>query len=246
MSVAALVERARKDQRAGSAVLIRLERVSHHYDQGKVLALRDVTLEVDHGEWLTIVGPSGSGKSTLLNLMCGLDLPSEGRVFFQGRQPRSDAEWTGLRARHVGFVFQAFNLLPTLTAHENIQVPMFGVCKSTAIRSRRALELLRQVGLDQRAHHLPGQLSGGERQRVAIARSLANSPSLILADEPTGNLDSQSAEQIMALLAGIHAEHGTAIVMVTHNPLVARRGDRSITLVDGRIEADSRSEAVAR
>ena len=186
-------------------------------------------LEVNRGEWLTVIGPSGSGKTTLLNLMCGLDLPSQGRVFFQERQPRSDAEWTSLRARHVGFVFQAFNLLPTLTALENVQVPMFGVCNSAAIRSQRALELLRQVDLDHRAHHLPGHLSGGERQRVAIARSLANSPSLILADEPTGNLDSKSAEQIMDLLSRIHTQDGTTIVMVTHNPLVARRGDRCIT-----------------
>ena len=216
--------------------LLRLQQVYHHYDRGKIVAIRDVTLEVHRGEWLAVIGPSGSGKTTLLNLMCGVDLPSRGRVFFQERQPRSDAEWTYLRARHIGFVFQAFNLLPTLTALENVQVPMFGVCKSAAIRSRRAMELLRQVDLEQRAHHLPGHLSGGERQRVAIARSLANSPSLILADEPTGNLDSKSAEQIMDLLGRIHAQNGTTIVMVTHNSLVARRGDRCITLIDGQIK----------
>ncbi len=136
--------------------LLRLQQVYHHYDQGKVVAIRDVTLDVNRGEWLTIIGPSGSGKTTLLNLMCGLDLPSQGQVFFQEHQPRSDAEWTSLRAHHVGFVFQAFNLLPTLTALENVQVPMFGVCKSAAVRSQRAWELLRQVDLDQRASHLPG------------------------------------------------------------------------------------------
>jgi ABC-type lipoprotein export system ATPase subunit len=224
--------------------LLRLERVYHHYDQGKIVAIWDVTLDVHRGEWLTIIGPSGSGKTTLLNLMCGLDLPSQGRVFFQEQQPHSNAEWTDLRARQVGFVFQAFNLLPTLTAIENVQIPMFGVCKSAAIRSQRALELLRQVDLEQRAHHLPGHLSGGERQRVAIARSLANSPSLILADEPTGNLDTQSAGQIMDLLSRIHTQDGTTIVMVTHNPVVAQRGDRWIKLIDGRISADGQSRAV--
>jgi ABC-type lipoprotein export system ATPase subunit len=218
--------------------LLRLERVHHRYDQGKVAAIRDVTLEVNRGEWLTIIGPSGSGKTTLLNLMCGLDLPSQGQVFFQDHQPRSGAEWARLRAHHVGFVFQAFNLLPTLTSHENVQIPMFGVCKSAAIRSQRALELLRQVDLDQRAHHLPSHLSGGERQRVAIARCLANCPSLILADEPTGNLDSKNAEQIMDLLSRIHAMEGTTIVMVTHNPVVAERSDRCIKLIDGQILTD--------
>jgi ABC-type lipoprotein export system ATPase subunit len=224
--------------------LLRLQRVYHNYDQGKIVAIRDVTLEVNQGEWLTIIGPSGSGKTTLLNLMCGLDLPSQGQVFFQDHQPRSDAEWTSLRAHHVGFVFQAFNLLPTLTALENVQVPMFGVCKSAAIRSKRALELLRQVDLELRARHLPGHLSGGERQRVAIARSLANSPSLILADEPTGNLDSKSAQQILDLLSRIHAQDGTTIVMVTHNSLVAQRGDHCITLIDGQIEGNNDSETV--
>jgi ABC-type lipoprotein export system ATPase subunit len=227
-----------------ASVLLRLQRVYHHYDQGKVVAIRDVTLEVTCGEWLSIIGPSGSGKTTLLNLMCGLDLPSQGQVFFQEHQPRSDAEWTSLRAHHVGLVFQAFNLLPTLTALENVQIPMFGVYKSAAIRSQRALELLRQVDLDQRAHHLPGHLSGGERQRVAIARSLANSPLLILADEPTGNLDSKSAEQIMDVLSRIHAQDGATIAMVTHNPLVARRGDRCITLIDGQIEGNKDTGAI--
>jgi putative ABC transport system ATP-binding protein len=224
--------------------LLRLQQVYHHYDRGKVVAIRDVTLDVNRGEWLTIIGPSGSGKTTLLNLMCGLDLPSQGQIFFQEHLPHSDAEWTSLRAHYVGFVFQAFNLLPTLTALENVQVPMFGVCKSAAVRSRRAWELLRQVELEQRASHLPGHLSGGERQRVAIARSLANSPSLILADEPTGNLDSKSAEQIMDLISRIHAADRTTIVMVTHNPRVARRGDRCITLIDGQIENHNHTEAV--
>jgi len=215
--------------------LLRLQHVSRNYDQGNIVALKDITLEVRRGEWLTIIGPSGSGKTTLLNLMCGLDLPDQGQVFFQDHQPRSTAEWAGLRAHNVGFVFQAFNLLPTLTALENVQIPMFGICRSAAGRRQRALELLQQVDLVQRAHHLPNNLSGGERQRVAIARSLANSPPLIMADEPTGNLDSQSAEQIMALLNRIHTQDRTTIVMVTHNPLVARMGDRRVNLVDGRI-----------
>ncbi len=215
--------------------VLRLEQVSRSFDQGKVTAIRDVTMEIERGEWLTIIGPSGSGKTTLLNLMSGLDLPSQGQIFFQERQPRSDSDWARLRARHIGFVFQSFNLLPTLTALENVQIPMFGVCGSVSLRHQRAMELLRQVNLVHRAHHLPGDLSGGERQRTAIARSLANAPSLILADEPTGNLDSQSASQIMDLITEVHKKNRTTIVIVTHNPSVAQRGNRLVELLDGRI-----------
>jgi len=229
----------------GDSVIVGLDRVEREYDGGRVQALRQVSLEVEKGEWLTVVGPSGSGKSTLLNMMSGLDLPSRGRVWFEGRQPRFGAEWTRIRARRIGFVFQAFYLLPTLTALENVEIPMFGVISRGRERRRRALELLERVGLGPRAHHRPGDLSGGERQRVAIARSLANSPALLLADEPTGNLDSQSALAILELLKEIYSQNTTTIVLVTHNPVVAQTGSRWIKLKDGLIQEESRAEAVA-
>jgi putative ABC transport system ATP-binding protein len=199
---------------------------------------------VEPGEWLTIVGPSGSGKSTLLNLMCGLDLPSSGEVLFQGLRPSSAASWTRLRSRRIGFVFQSFNLLPTLTALENVQIPMFGVY-GRKTRKQRARELLARVGLAHCIGHRPGNLSGGERQRVAIARSLANSPALILADEPTGNLDSQSSRQVVELLQEIYTQDGMTVVLVTHNPLVAQHGSRWVRLKDGRITEETQAEAMA-
>jgi putative ABC transport system ATP-binding protein len=224
--------------------LIEMDCVSREYDQGQVQALREVDLQVEPGEWLTIVGPSGSGKSTLLNLMCGLDLPSGGEVRFEGRAPPSVASWSRIRSRRIGFIFQSFNLLPTLTALENVEIPMFGVYGRRA-REQRARDLLARVGLSHRAGHRPGNLSGGERQRVAIARSLANSPALILADEPTGNLDSHSSLQILHLLQEIYAQDNTTIILVTHNPVVAQRGNRWIRLVDGRVKEGTQSEVVA-
>ncbi len=222
-----------------SAVL-ELRQVSREYEGGTIQAVRDVSLNVKAGEWLTIVGPSGSGKTTLLNLMGGLELPNRGDIFFEGRIPRSAAQWTAIRLRRIGFIFQAFHLLATLTAVENVQVPMFGVVGRSAERRERALKLLSSVGLDHRANQLPGKLSGGERQRVAIARSLANSPSVIFADEPTGNLDSKSAAQIMDLLARIHSEQKITVVLVTHNPSLVKCGNRLVTFIDGHIDAEVR------
>ncbi len=227
-----------------AAALIEMDCVSREFDGGKVQALREVDLRVEPGEWLTIVGPSGSGKSTLLNVMCGLDLPSAGEVRFEGRPPSSAAAWTRIRARRLGFIFQSYNLLPTLTALENVQIPMFGVYGRRE-RLQRARELLARVDLSHRAGHRPGNLSGGERQRVAIARSLANSPALILADEPTGNLDSQSSRQVIELLQEIYAQDGLTVVLVTHNPVVAQQGSRWVKLIDGRVQEESRSEAIA-
>jgi putative ABC transport system ATP-binding protein len=185
-----------------------------------------------------VVGPSGSGKSTLLHLMCGLDRPTAGRVLFRGAEPGSPVAWTRLRARHIGFVFQAFYLFPTLTAVENVEMPMFGVVGDAAARRRRAGELLRRVGLGHRLGHRPAELSGGERQRVAIARGLANAPVLIGADEPTGNLDSRASDEILDLLAGLHREDGASLVVATHNAEVAARATRLIELADGRIVSD--------
>jgi ABC-type lipoprotein export system ATPase subunit len=215
--------------------LVALEEVCRFYDGDRVTALRSVTLTVGRGEFVAIVGPSGSGKSTLLHVMCGLDRPTAGRVCFAGRESPSRAEWTRIRARHVGFVFQAFYLLPTLTARENVEIPMFGVVAGAGERTRRAEDLLARVGLANRARHRPSELSGGERQRVAIARSLANSPLMIAADEPTGNLDASTSAEIMQLFRDIHGRERSTLVVVTHNPDVAAYADRCVELLDGRI-----------
>ncbi len=215
--------------------LVALEEVSRFYDGDRITALRSVTLNVDRGEFVAIVGPSGSGKSTLLHVMCGLDRPTAGRVCFAGHESPSRAEWTRIRARHVGFVFQSFYLLPTLTARENVEIPMFGVVAGAGDRGRRAEDLLARVGLANRARHRPSELSGGERQRVAIARSLANSPLMIAADEPTGNLDASTSAEIMRLFRDIHGRERSTLVVVTHNPDVAAYADRCVELLDGRI-----------
>lgn len=216
-----------------------LERVSRGYDGGRIVALRDVTLRVASGEFVAVVGPSGTGKSTLLHLLCGLDRPTAGRVLFRGVEPPSAAAWTKVRARQIGFVFQAFHLFPTLTALENVEIPMFGVVADGAERGRRARALLDRVGLGGRLHHLPSELSGGERQRVAIARSLANAPALIGADEPTGNLDSGASADVLDLLTELHRRDGASLVLATHNMDVAARAGRIIRLADGRVVADT-------
>jgi putative ABC transport system ATP-binding protein len=222
----------------GAAPIVALECVSRGYDGGRIVALRDVTLAVEPGEFVAVVGPSGSGKSTLLHLLCGLDRPTAGRVCFRGTEPASPVEWTKIRARHIGFVFQAFHLLPTLTALENVEIPMFGVVPDGAARRRRAQDLLRRVGLDGRLDHRPAELSGGERQRVAIARSLANSPLLIGADEPTGNLDSRASAEVLDLLEEIHRRDGAGLIVATHNREIASRAGRLIELADGRVVSD--------
>lgn len=215
--------------------LVAAQNVSKSYDSGKITALCDATLSVSPSEYVVLTGPSGSGKSTLMHILGGLDFPSSGRVFFSGKTPAGKGEWSRLRALHIGFVFQSFNLLPTLTASENVQAAMFGVMPSKKARREKALELLSRVGLTDRIHHYPNELSGGERQRVAIARSLANSPDLILADEPTGNLDSGSSVKIMNLLREINENFKTTVIVVSHDPEIARNADRIVHIVDGRI-----------
>ncbi len=225
-------------------MLVELERVSRVYDGGRIPAVQDVSLQIGRGEWVTVVGPSGSGKTTLLNLLSGLDHPTSGRVLFEQQAPRTQSAWAALRSRRIGFVFQAFHLLPTLTAVENVEIPMFGVLPGSRQRRLRAMDLLAQVGLEGRANHLPGDLSGGERQRVAIARSLANSPALLLADEPTGNLDSKSAAQIADLLKEIYGREKMAVVYVTHSPRTVLNSSRWLHMVDGRIAARNREEVL--
>lgn len=223
-----------------STPLLQTEGLSRHYPDGRVTALSDVTLEIHRGEYVAIVGPSGSGKSTLLNLLGGLDRPTSGRLLFQGQELSArNSNLDAYRARSLGFVFQSFCLLPTLTAIENVQVPMFETERSARARRTRARTLLAEVGLALRLHHLPCQLSVGERQRVALARALANRPELILADEPTGNLDSEKTREILDLLARMRARHGTTLVVVTHSHEVAQAADRLIQLRDGRVVADA-------
>jgi putative ABC transport system ATP-binding protein len=218
--------------------LLALERVSRVYSKSDCAALSDLTLQINHREYLAIMGPSGSGKSTLLHLISGLDFPTSGKVLFEGREYLNARDWASLRARRIGFVFQAFNLLPALTAEQNIEVAMIGLVRSSRKRRNRADELLYRVGLEWRRKHLPGEMSGGEKQRLSIARSLANSPDLLLADEPTGNLDSQTSKGILELLEDIHAKLGTTLVIVTHDKEIARRVERVVMIRDGRITSD--------
>ncbi|MEI6776505.1 MAG: ABC transporter ATP-binding protein [Chloroflexales bacterium] len=207
-------------------------------DRVLVRALDGVDLQVAAGEILAIIGPSGSGKSTLLNLIGALDTPSSGEVIIDGTPLTKVRNIDRFRGRTIGFVFQSHNLLPTLTARENVEVPMYELGLSGRARRARAVELLDLVGLTKRTDHLPSQMSGGERQRVAIARALANEPAIVLADEPTGNLDSATTADIMALFARLNHERGLTIVLVTHNTEVAAAAQRVITIRDGKIQRD--------
>jgi putative ABC transport system ATP-binding protein len=208
---------------------------------GPVAALRDVSLRVHSGDYIGIVGPSGCGKSTLLHVLGVVDVPTGGEVLFGERNVRgmSDRDRSRLRLREIGFIFQRFFLLPMLTAYENIELPQAEAGIARTERRQRTRELLDYVGLSARASHRPSELSGGEMQRVAIARAIANRPRLLLADEPTGELDQVTGEQIVALIDRLHAD-GTAVVVVTHDPAVARRAHRLIEMRDGRIvDADA-------
>lgn len=208
------------------------------YDDGQVQALRGVDFQIADGEFVAIVGPSGSGKTTLLQMLGILDRPSAGTLSYRGESLFDLPDPATYRAREIGFIFQAFHLLPTFTAIENVQIPMFEVQPSRSARTTRALELLKSVGLEQRVNHFPAKLSGGERQRVAIARSLANSPSVLLADEPTGNLDSENARIILDLLIALHRERRMTLILITHDMTVARRASRAIQMMDGRVIFD--------
>ncbi len=225
--------------------LIYCDHLQRRYPDGEVMAVRDITLRIDRGEYVAIMGPSGSGKSTLLNLIAGLDRPTAGEVYFEGEALSRAGSRSRLRIDKIGFVFQSFNLLATLTACENVQVPMFEGPLPGRARRRKAIELLGLVGLGHRQNHLPSQLSGGEKQRVAVARALANDPRALLADEPTGNLDSASGEEVLALFDRLQAERKVTPIVVTHSDEVARRARRLIRLRDGRIVEDCRTGEAA-
>ena len=214
-----------------------------HYDDGRVQALRGVDFRIVQGEFVAITGPSGCGKTTLLQMLGALDVPSEGSLSYRGNAMADFADPSAYRAHEIGIVFQAFHLLPTFTAVENVQLPMFETSVSAHARLARAVMLLKSVGLEQRQDHFPSKLSGGERQRVAIARSLANGPSVLLADEPTGNLDSENAALILDLIIRMHRENAMTLVLVTHDMTIAQRASRMIQMKDGRIVHDQGNNA---
>ena len=220
--------------------LLRLRGVTKIYqpDGQEVTGLEDVNLDIQSGDFLAVMGPSGSGKSTLMNILGCLDIPTTGTYEIKGMPVSrlSPEELARLRNREIGFVFQVFHLLPRYTALRNVELPLLYAGVGREERAQRALSALRAVGLEDRRNHLSNQLSGGQKQKVAIARALVNRPSLLLADEPTGNLDSKSGEELMEILARLNGE-GTTIVVVTHDPAIARRAKRVVYIIDGRLVA---------
>jgi ABC-type lipoprotein export system ATPase subunit len=219
-----------------------VDRVSRSFEDGRIVALIDVSFRVEPGEYVAITGPSGCGKSTLLNLIGALDRPTSGEILVGGEHV-AGLDGARYRGNVVGFVFQFHNLIPTLTASENVQLAMFGHELGRAARVERARQLLAAVGLSERASSYPPTLSGGERQRVAVARALANEPRLLLADEPTGALDSATGEQIVTLLQSVRTQRGTTVLLVTNDPDVAASADRIMRIRDGRIEEATRGAA---
>lgn len=229
-------------------IVIDIEDITKHYIMGEetVHALRGVTLQIHRNEYLAIMGPSGSGKSTLMNMLGCLDTPSSGRYEFNGKDVSSmdGDELAEIRNKEIGFVFQTFNLLPRSTSLRNVELPLIYAGIDPETREERAAQALRDVGLGDRMLHKPNELSGGQRQRVAIARALVNNPSIILADEPTGNLDSKTGEEIMALLENLY-QQGNTVILVTHEADIARHARRSVHLRDGVVESDSLNGADA-
>jgi putative ABC transport system ATP-binding protein len=223
-------------------VVIDIDNITKVYVMGEetVHALRGVSLQIRRNEYLAIMGPSGSGKSTLMNMLGCLDTPSSGRYFFNGKDvsAMNDDELATIRNHEIGFVFQTFNLLPRSTSLRNVELPLIYAGLDPETREEKAANALRDVGLGDRLQHKPNELSGGQRQRVAIARALVNDPSIILADEPTGNLDSKTGEEIMQLLENLY-QQGNTIILVTHEPDIARHARRTVFLRDGLIESDA-------
>src|SRR5690349_7333635 len=227
--------------------MLEARQLTKEYQSGdhRIAVLRDVSFSIPDGAFVAIVGPSGSGKTTLLGLLAGLDVPTHGSVLLDGDDltQLSEDRRAQLRGAKVGFVFQSFQLIPTLTALENVQVPL--ELRGDAGAPARARELLTRVGLGDRVHHFPNQLSGGEQQRVAIARAFSNAPRLLFADEPTGNLDSETGARIVELLETLNRESGTTIVLVTHDLALARRAQRIIRLADGLVVSDAPTDTLA-
>ncbi|HSW89288.1 MAG TPA: ABC transporter ATP-binding protein [Patescibacteria group bacterium] len=229
-------------------MLLRLVHVSKIYSLGdqQINALDDLSLDIDAGEYVSIMGPSGSGKSTLLHIMSMLDVPTVGEVWLKDKQVQkyNETQLAGLRNREIGFVFQQFNLLPKVSALENVALPLLYGNVSAAERERRAREELERVGLGDRIHNTRSQLSGGQQQRVAIARALVTKPAIIFADEPTGNLDSKSSDEIIELFGKLHKDEGATIVLVTHEQEIAQHAKRQIIVRDGKILSDSKHKKI--
>ena len=221
--------------------MIQLHEITKTYPMGKreLTVLRGITLNIEQGELVAIMGPSGSGKSTMLNLIGCLDIPTSGSYYLEGREVSrlSSGELAAVRGQKIGFVFQTFNLLPRLSALANVDL---GLRYAGGSDRKRAMEALTKVGLSDRANHRPTELSGGEQQRVAIARALAKTPPLILADEPTGNLDSRSGAEIISILTSLHAEQGITLLVITHDPNIAHHCQRIIHLMDGQVEMEEK------
>ncbi len=234
---------------AESAPLIRLSGITKTYGEGHAAfqALRGIDLEIAQGEFVAVMGPSGSGKSTAMNILGCLDTPTSGRYVFQGvRVEQLSRDQRALLRRHfLGFVFQGFNLLARTTALENVELPLVYRGEPLARRHAAARAALQQVGLDGWEHHTPNELSGGQQQRVAIARAIVTQPIVLLADEPTGNLDTHTSQEIMQLIAGLNRERGITVLMVTHEPDMAAYAQRVVRFVDGRVDSDNRQEAHA-
>ena len=228
--------------------LIEIRGLTRHYDMGgeTIHALRGVSLSIGRNEYVAIMGPSGSGKSTMMNVLGCLDTPSGGEYWLNGQEVSglSDDALARVRNKEIGFVFQTFNLLPRATALHNVELPLVYSGVSSRDRRDRAVAALTRVGLANRMDHRPNELSGGQRQRVAIARALVNEPSILLADEPTGNLDSTTSEEIMRVFAELHSQ-GQTVVMVTHEPDIAAHAERVVVLRDGRVESDRLNQGVA-
>jgi len=215
--------------------ILSTRKLALHFDNGRTRAVDGVDIDISAGEFVAITGPSGCGKSSLLNLLGTLDTPTAGELYFRGKPYSAIRDYSLFRREHIGFVFQSFHLIPTLTALDNVLVPTIGRSNPGNSPTERAISLLHQMGLHDRFRHFPTQLSGGERQRVAIARALINSPDVILADEPTGSLDSANAAQVLDLLVQMRQESTLTIVMVTHDAAVSARADRIVRMRDGKI-----------
>ena len=216
--------------------IIEIKRLKKSYDNGKIKALNGMDLEVKRGEFISIMGPSGSGKSSLLNMIGALDRADEGSIKVAGIDLMKTKKLYEFRSKEIGFVFQMHNLIPNLSVLENVQIPMFETKTSSKDMKKRALELLKAVNLEDKINQKPTRLSGGERQRVAIARALVNHPSIILADEPTGSLDSKTGEVILNLLKDLHSKENVTLVMVTHEPYVGKMAERIVTVLDGKCQ----------
>lgn len=221
------------------ATILRTENLALLYDDGQTRALNGLNVEINEGEFVAIVGPSGCGKSSLLNLIGTLDTPTSGEIFFRAQPYSALHDLSLFRRQNIGFIFQSFYLLPTLSALDNVLVPTIGCPGTAREHEERARSLLSRLGLAKRLNHFPGKLSGGERQRVAIARALINDPDIILADEPTGSLDSANATQVLELIDSIRQEKQLTVVMVTHDRSVSARADRIVRMRDGQIDSES-------